>query len=38
MPLTIDGNVAQSSCAVVLHVGIWRVEQANEDRNRAGID
>ena len=35
---TVDSNVAERRCAVVLHVGVGRVEKADEDGDGAGVD
>jgi hypothetical protein len=35
---TIDSNVAQGGCTVILHVCVGRVEQTNEDWDGASID
>lgn len=35
---TINSNVTQRGGAVILDVGIWRVEEADEDRNCASVD
>ena len=35
---TINGNVAQGSGAVVLNVRIWRVQEADQDRDRSGVN
>jgi hypothetical protein len=36
--LTIDSNVAQCGGAVVLDIGVGRVEQADQDRDGASVD
>lgn len=35
---TVDGDIAQSSCTIILHVSVGRVEQAHKDGNGASID
>jgi hypothetical protein len=35
--LTVNGDVAQRGSAVVLDIRVWRVEQADQDRNRSGV-
>jgi hypothetical protein len=35
---TIDGNITQGSRAIILHVGVSRIEQADKDGDGARID
>jgi hypothetical protein len=35
---TIDSNITQGSGAIVLHVGVSRIEQADKDGDGARID
>lgn len=34
----VHGDVAERSGAVILHVGVWRVEQADKDGDGPGVD
>lgn len=34
----VHGDVAERGGAVILHVGVWRVEQADKNGDRPGVD
>ena len=38
IPLTVDCNVAQSGRAIVLHIGILRVQETNKNRDSSCIN
>lgn len=38
MELTVNSNVAESSGAIVLHIRVGRVQEANKNRNGSRVD